>query len=82
MKIIAAVLGCPLDVPRDGDFGASFGAARLAICAAEGAAPADVLAPQAVEDTITPDPALRDRYLARLAEFRALYPAISGVQTQ
>ena len=37
LKIIATVLGLPVDVPTDGDFGGAFGAARLGLIAATGA---------------------------------------------
>lgn len=76
LKILSAAMNRPLDILKDGDFGGAFGAARLAICAAEGADPLEVCAPQPVIATIDPAPALADAYAARLVQYRALYPAI------
>ena len=37
LQLLANVLDVKIDVPKDGDFGAAFGAARLGLMAAEGA---------------------------------------------
>jgi xylulokinase len=76
LRIIASVLDRPLDLPADSDVGAALGAARLAICAADGADPRAVCAPAAVARTIEPDRALVPRYRDGLARYRALHPAI------
>lgn len=44
LRLIATALDCPVQVPVAGDFGAAFGAARLAIMAATGAG-AEIAAP-------------------------------------
>jgi xylulokinase len=76
LSTVATVLGIPIDVLAEGDFGAAFGAARLGLVAATGADPFAVCAPPPVRDTIEPDPALRDAYAEALGRWRALYPAV------
>jgi xylulokinase len=76
LRIIASVLDRPLEIAADSDVGAALGAARLAICAAEGASPAEVCAAPEILRVIEPDPALVVRYRERYARFRTLYPAL------
>ncbi len=76
LSIIATVLGLPIAVPADGDFGAAFGAARLGLVAAENADPFAVCTPPAIRETIDPIAALADDYSAAHAAFCDLYPAI------
>ena len=75
LKAIATALGIPIDVPREGDYGAAFGAARLALIAADGCTPADVCSPPPVAQTIDPVEALFPAYEEAYERFRALYPA-------
>jgi xylulokinase len=70
------VLDRPLEIAADSDVGAALGAARLAICAADGADPAEVCAAPEVIRAIEPDPALVPRYREGYARYRALYPAL------
>ncbi|PZQ52650.1 MAG: xylulokinase [Rhodovulum sulfidophilum] len=76
LRIIANVLNRPLEIPADAEVGGALGAARLAICAAEGADPHCVCAAPAIAKTIAPDPAAVSRYADAYARYRALYPAI------
>ena len=62
----------------DSDIGAALGAARLALCAAEGADPAQVCAAPPTVKIVEPDPALVEAYRDGYARYRALYPAIRG----
>lgn len=78
LRIIASVLDRPLRLAADSDIGAALGAARLALCAAEGADPAQVCAAPPTVKVVEPDPALVEAYRAGHARYRALYPAIRG----
>ena len=75
LEILASVLGLPIAVPRDGDFGAAFGAARLGMMAA-GAAGPEGLAPPAIRTTIEPRPSLAEPFQAAYERYRALYNAL------
>lgn len=77
LRALATALGLPVDVPADGDFGASFGAARLGLIAATGAEPLEVCTAPAVAETIMPDVGLEADYESAYAAYRALYPAAS-----
>ncbi|OWO92343.1 xylulokinase [Rhizobium esperanzae] len=76
---IATALGVPVDLPADGDFGAAFGAARLGLIAATGAAPIAVCTPPMTAGTIEPVAALKDAYEDAYKRYRALYPAIKSL---
>ncbi|HEY8594110.1 MAG TPA: xylulokinase [Devosiaceae bacterium] len=81
LRIIATNLDMPMEVPRDGDFGGAFGAARLGLCAAEGADPMQVCTMPPIERVVEPDRDLASAYDAQYARFRALYPAIEGARS-
>ena len=74
------MLDRPLEIAADSDVGAALGAARLAICAAEGADPAEVCAAPEILRVIEPDPALVPRYREGYARYRALYPALQRLR--
>lgn len=76
LQIIANVLNRPMQIAADSDVGAALGAARLAICATEGADPAEICTAPQILRTIHPEPALVERYRAGHARYRALYPAL------
>ncbi len=76
LEIIAAVLDRPLDVPAAGDFGAAFGAARLAIAAATDADPLALCTAPATARTMEPRTGLVSAYTERFERYRALYPAL------
>ncbi|MDO8883936.1 MAG: xylulokinase [Pseudotabrizicola sp.] len=80
LKLIATVLHMPLSLPVGGEFGAALGAARLAICAATGADPEQVMQMPGIGETIDPDIDLQARFDAEYSAFRASYPAIRSVQ--
>ena len=79
LKILATVLNMPVDIPAEGDFGAAFGAARLALIAAGGLDPLAVCTPPVTEQTIEPDADLYDAYQTAYARYQRLYPALKGV---
>ena len=79
LRIIATVLGLPIDLPARGDFGAAFGAARLGLIAATGADYRQVLTPPRTIRTIAPDARQRDAYEAQYLRYQQLYPAIKEI---
>ena len=81
LKLIATNLDMEIAVPEDGDFGGALGAARLGLCAAEGADPAEVMTMPGIKTVIGPDASLRSAYADHYARYRALYPAIEEART-
>ncbi|KNG93762.1 xylulokinase [Pseudaestuariivita atlantica] len=79
-QTLANVLGVPLDLPAQGEFGAAMGAARLAICGATGADVAGVMTRPDIARTIDPDTTLTHAYSSAYARFTATYPALSALQ--
>lgn len=79
VELIATLLGVPIDLPEQGEFGAALGAARLAIVGDTGAAPAEVMTRPAIARTIEPRPELAAAYDEAYAQYRALYPALKEV---
>ncbi|MBN9672643.1 xylulokinase [Roseibium aggregatum] len=75
LEIIASLLGVPVDVPVDGDFGGSLGAARLGQAAATGTTEG-IFARPALKATIDPLPALSEPYAEAYGRWRKLYPAL------
>ncbi|MBI4923953.1 MAG: xylulokinase [Devosia nanyangense] len=76
LRLLATNLDTEIAVPEDGDFGGALGAARLGLCAAEGADPAEVMTMPGIKTIIQPDASLRAAYTTQYARYRALYPAI------
>jgi xylulokinase len=76
LEVLATALNLPIDVPVAGDFGAAFGAARLAMIAATGADPARVCTAPPIAATVEPNATQAAAYAAALDRYRALYPAI------
>ena len=81
LRIVASVLDRPLRVAADSDLGAALGAARLAICAAEDADPADICAEPEILRVIEPERDLVAPYAEGHARYRALYPALKEAET-
>lgn len=79
LKIIATVLGVPLDLPAAGDVGGAFGAARLGLIAATGADFKEVLTPPRIARTIRPEAKLHDAYEAQYRRYVQIYPAIKEI---
>ncbi|HUH76301.1 MAG TPA: xylulokinase [Devosia sp.] len=76
LKLLATNLNMEIALPEDGDFGGALGAARLGLCAAEGADPHTVMAMPPIKQVIEPDHTLTAAYTEHYARYRALYPAI------
>ena len=81
LKMLATNLDMEIALPEDGDFGGALGAARLGLCAATGANPAEVMTMPPVKTTIAPDEKLSAAYSDQYARYRALYPAIEEARS-
>jgi len=75
LSAIATALDTQVLVPRSGDFGGAFGAARLAMMAT-GAAAGDVATPPPIARKVDPDPALTGAFAEAQARYRATYQAL------
>ncbi len=64
--VIAACLGVPVHRVKGGEASGAFGAARLARMAVTGEPPEVVCTPQAIEQTIAPDPTMMAAYAERV----------------
>ncbi len=81
LKLLATNLNMEIALPEDGDFGGALGAARLGLCAAEGASPQMVMSMPPIKTTIAPDESLSGAYSEQYARYAALYPAIEEART-
>jgi xylulokinase len=81
LKMLATNLDMEIALPEDGDFGGALGAARLGLCAATGANPAEVMTMPPIKTTISPDTTLSAAYSDQYARYRALYPAIEEARS-
>ncbi len=79
LKIIATVLGVPVDLPASGEVGGAFGAARMGLMAATGASYASVCTKPKIAKTIMPDLKAKPAYDAAYARYVKLYPAIKEI---
>ena len=79
LQLLADVLDLPLDVSAGGEVGASLGAARLALIAAEGADPLAVCTPPETERSVEPGPS-RGAYDELHARYRATYRALKDAR--
>ena len=79
LKIMATILGVELKVPASSELGAAFGAARLAIIAAENAEPDAILVPPAIRHTIAPDSAREEIYEENYQTWLSVIPEVRKV---
>lgn len=79
LKIIATVLGVPVDLPAAGDVGGAFGAARMGLMAATGASYSSVCTKPKIAKTILPDVKAKAAYDAAYQRYVKIYPAIKGI---
>ena len=79
LKSLATVIDRPVDILRDGEFGAAFGAARLGLIASENADPVDICQSAPVARTIEPVKDLVDSYKDAYQRYRNLYPALQAL---
>lgn len=76
ISMMASVLNIPLHKTVDGDFGASLGAARLGLIAAEKSDPMQVCVPPPIESTIEPQPELAEQIDTHYERFKVSYTAL------
>lgn len=55
MQAVATILELPVHIPAEGDYGAAFGAARLALLAGEAGMASELCLPPEIRETIEPD---------------------------
>lgn len=79
LKIIATVLGVPIDLPVSGEVGGAFGAARMGLIAATGASYSSVCTKPKIAKTILPDAKAKAAYEAAYQRYTKIYPAIKGI---
>ena len=79
LKIIATVLGVPIDLPAAGDVGGAFGAARLGLMAATGASYRQVCTTPKIAKTIHPESKAKAAYDAAYHRYMKIYPSIKGL---
>jgi xylulokinase len=79
LKIIATVLGVPIDLPAAGDIGGAFGAARMGLMAATGDSHKRVCTKPKVAKTIDPDRKAMTAYDAQYRRYVKIYPAVRGI---
>jgi xylulokinase len=79
LKIIATVLGVPVDLPAAGDVGGAFGAARMGLMAATGASYKSVCTTPKIAKTIHPEKKAKAAYDAAYGRYSKIYPAIKGL---
>ena len=80
LQVLANTLNIPLDIAADGDFGASLGAARLALVAANSADPTAVCTAPPIVQSIEPDShaaGFEEQYDRYKATYSALKPLMS-----
>ena len=79
LRIIAAATGLTLLVPEDGDYGAAFGAARLAAACATGDRSDRIFSRPRLRATFRPDPRLADAYEDKYRSYRRAWPALKAI---
>ncbi|MEC8662004.1 MAG: xylulokinase [Pseudomonadota bacterium] len=77
LSYIASVTGIAIDLPANGDFGAAFGAARLAMLA-DGARVGDVCHKPATKLTIEPDIALAEKLSPARDDWQQIYQLLKA----
>ncbi len=82
VKLIATVLNVPIELPKDGEFGAALGAARLAQIAETGASPEDILTPPSIGERVLPESSKTADYEATKAQFKAAYGPLRQISSR
>jgi xylulokinase len=80
MKIMATVLGVPIDLPAAGDVGGAFGAARMGLVAARRADYRKVFAKPKIAKTFLPEKSATAAYEDHYQRYTKIYPAIKEIK--
>jgi xylulokinase len=80
LRLIATVLGVPVHLPSDGEFGAALGAARLAMVAVTGVNPDSVMTSPTIGETIEPEKSMLGTFDEAYHRFCSAYPLIKAAQ--
>ena len=80
-QMMADVIKFPLDLPEGAELGGAFGAARLAMLAAQAGSESEICFKPKIKTRFMPDQARHDALLPRLARFRRLYKAEHTVRS-
>ncbi len=80
LKLIATLLGIPLQLPASSEFGAALGGARLAMIAATGASPESIIISPDIQEEFQPDSRLRNAFEDAYHGFRAAYSGMKKIQ--
>lgn len=80
LRVLANTLDIALDVCEDGDFGASLGAARLGMIAAEQVDPLSVCTPPAIHHSVEPDGSTA-AFMEQYERFNQSYQALAPLMT-
>lgn len=75
IELIATILNIPINVPKEGDFGAAFGAARLGLIASENENIFKICTAPQIDKTIYPNEKLTEQFEKQYEKFKKLYPA-------
>ncbi len=79
LQILANTTGLLLQIPVGGDYGASFGAAKLASACLAKASLDEVLVPPAIDKLVCPSSELREAYSQAQADFAQLFDGVQPI---
>ena len=80
LNLIANILNVSLKIPKHGEYGASLGAAKLAIIGVTGAKPEEKIIFPTISKTIFPSKDLLTPYNDAYYRYRNIYPALKALQ--
>ena len=80
LSLLATVLNLQIDRPESGDFGAAFGAARLAMASVSRADTHTIMTLPKIAQSFEPNSDLQSEFDNTYQTYRDLYPAIKGTQ--
>lgn len=73
LEMVATILNIPVNLPKDGEFGAAFGAARLAMLAANAGGVEEICTPPEMIETLDPQQNIVPDYEEAFNKFQSLY---------